>query len=295
MKRSDTSTAGSHLLLFPGALGDAVCVEPATAWLARSGPVTLYARGAAAEVAMLFPSRPRVRSLDAVEIARLFSPEDDPRTASWLATYDRIVSFTGATVPHVLRRLAATGRAICAPFPRPPLDAHAADLFLRAASGDPHAVAPLPRLQTPPDVAPQRRRLVLLPGSGGRGKRAPSRVFAAIARRWREHGGGVRVVLGPAEAGEDDSWRALGTIVRSGSIAALAGTLASASAFVGNDAGPSHVAAALGVAGVVLYTATEPQAFGPRGVGVTAVFAHDAAPEAEILAAAWHALRPQLP
>ncbi len=295
MKRSDTSAEASHLLLFPGALGDAVCVEPATAWLARSAPVTLYARGAAAEVAGLFPAQPRVRSLDGVEVARLFSPADDPRTAAWLATHDRIVSFTGATVPHVLRRFAATGRAVCAPFPRPPLDAHAADLFLRAVSGDPHAIAPPPRLQAPPDVAPCPGRLVLLPGSGGRGKRAAARVFAAIARRWEEHGGGVCVVLGPAEAGEDDSWRALGSVVRPGSIGALAGTLASASVFVGNDAGPSHVAAALGLAGVVLYTATEPQAFGPRGRGVVAVSAHAPAPDAEILASAWRLLRAQLP
>lgn len=295
MKRSDIPADASHLLLFPGALGDAVCVEPATAWLARSGPVTLYARGACAEVATLFPSRPRVRSLDAVEIARLFSPEDDPRTPAWLATHDRIVSFTGATVPHVVRRLAATGRAVCAPFPRPPLDAHAADLFLRAASGDPHAVAAPPRLQAPSDVAPEPGRLVLLPGSGGRGKRASSRVFHAIARRWREHGGGVCVVLGPAEAGEEGSWRALGTVVRPGSIGALAGTLASASAFVGNDAGPSHVAAALGVPGVVLYAATDPHSFGPRGCGVVAVSAHAPAADAEIVASAWQGLRAQLP
>jgi hypothetical protein len=287
----------SQLLLFPGALGDAVCVEPATAWLARRGPVTLYARGAAAEVARLFPARPHVCSLDAVEVARLFAPEDDPRTASWLARHDRIVSFTGATVAHVRHRLAATGRAVCAPFPQPPLPAHAADTFLRAASGDPDALAPAPRLVAPGGVAKVASRLVVLPGSGGRGKRAAAWLFAAIARRWCEHGGEACVVLGPAEEGEDRSWQELGAVVRPGSIAALAGTLASAGAFVGNDAGPSHVAAALGVVGVVLYTATEPHAFGPRGDRVVAVRVADPDPSADApaLAAAWRILRAQLP
>lgn len=289
--------ATSQLLLFPGALGDAVCVEPATAWLARGGPLTLYARGAAAEVAALFPCRPEIHSLDAVEVARLFSPEDDPRTASWLARHDRIVSFTGAAVPDVRRRLAATGRAVCAPFPRPPLRAHASDVFLRAVSGDPDAVAPAPRLLAPDGIAQVAGRLAVLPGSGGRDKRAPARRFAAIARRWRDRGGEACIVLGPAEEGEEGSWQELGAVVRPGSIAALAGTLASASAFVGNDAGPSHVAAALGVAGVVLYTSTEPQAFGPRGERVVAVRSADSAPSADgtVLAAAWQFLHAQLP
>ena len=47
-------------VLFPGALGDAVCLEPTVARLAGAGPVTLYARGAAGEIASLFPSAPRV-------------------------------------------------------------------------------------------------------------------------------------------------------------------------------------------------------------------------------------------
>jgi len=279
----------SHLVLFPGALGDAVCVEPAIDFLARSAPVVVHARGAAAEVAVLFPARPHVRSLDAVEVARLFAPDDDPNTDSWLAAHDRIVSFTGAGVACVVRRLAATGRAVCAPFPRPPLDGHAADLFLRAVTGEPNAAARPPRLVTSSPVVRAMRRLVLLPGSGGRAKRAPAEIFARLARRWRALAGDVTIVLGPAEAGEGAAWRGLGEVVRPESVAALADTLAAASAFVGNDSGPSHVAAALGLAGAVLFTSTEPDAFGPRGPGVVAVPV--GGDVADVVATVWRILR----
>lgn len=284
-----------HLVLFPGALGDAVCVEPAIDFLARSREVIVHARGAAAEVAALFPARPHVRSLDSVEVARLFGRDDDARTAAWLAGYERIVSFTGAAVPQLVRRLDATGRALCAPFPRPPLETHAADLFLRAVSGDPDAVARAPRIELPEPVVRDPRRLVLLPGSGGRGKRAPTELFAALARRWHDAGGDVVVVLGPAEAGEDGGWSALGEEVRPDSIAGLAGTLAAAGAFAGNDAGPSHVGAALGIAGVVFYTTTGPAAFGPRGPDVAALLVPKDTPPRETAAQAWRILRAHLP
>lgn len=283
------------LVLFPGALGDAVCLEPAIAALAASFPVTLYARGGAAEVAALYPSPVTARSLDAPEIARLFAPEDDPRTTQWLEGFARIVSFTGAGVPDVVRRLQATGRATLAPFPRPPLTEHAADLFLRTVGGDPRTVRSEPRLEShdPPPVAGPTPLLVLLPGSGGRAKRAPAELSASLAQRWRRHGGEVSIVLGPAESGEDAAWAAIGRTLRPPSVAHLAGHLASASAFVGNDSGPSHVGAALGTPGVVLYTTTGPAAFGPRGSGVTPVALMGGT--AGALETAWQALHARLP
>lgn len=283
-------------MLFPGALGDAVCLEPAMAWLAARLPVTLYARGGAAEVAALYPAQVTIRSLDGVELARLFAPANDPQTTAWLDGFARIVSFTGADVPGVASRLAATGRATVVRFPRPPLLEHAADLFLRAAGGDPDRTPAVPRL-----VARDAGRaddggaplLVLLPGSGGRAKRAPSALHASLAQRWRRAGGAVAVVLGPAERGEDDDWMEVGSVVRPASVAELARLLAGAAAFVGNDAGPSHVAAALGTPGVVLYATTVPGQFGPRGARVSAVELTD--DQTAAVEAAWRRLRGPLP
>ena len=294
--RAVTARAEPALVLFAGALGDAVCLEPAIAHLAESMAVTLYARGGAAEVAALYPSAVEVRSLDAVEIARLFAPSDDPRTREWLDGFARIVSFTGAGVPVVERRLRAAGGGSVSHFPRPPLPAHAADLFLRAVGAVPERTRRVPRL-----VAPRVRAragtqptLALLPGSGGQGKRAPRALHEALAARWCAAGGHVVVVLGPAEAGEDDGWRGIGELVRPESVAELAAVAGGASAFVGKDAGPSHVAAALGIPGVVVYVSTRPEDFGPRGPVIAAVTLGDDGAAAAI-EAAWSALRERLP
>jgi len=289
-----TSAAAGVLVLFPGALGDAVCLEPAIAALAASGPVTMYARGAAAQVARLYRSPVTVRSLDAVEIARLFSPADDPTTWAWLGGFARIVSFTGADVPVVARRLHATGRALVVRFPRPPLPIHAADLFLQAVGG-PVSVPAIPRLLADAATVPRHGRplLALLPGSGGRAKRVPVELHVTLAERWQRGGGDVVVVLGPAEDGEEDCWRAVGKIARPGSVEVLAGLLAAADAFVGNDAGPSHVAAAVGTAGVVLYVSTIPAGFGPRGARVASLHLEHGV--AVAVDAAWQALRDRLP
>jgi len=280
------------VVLFPGALGDAVCLEPALAALAATGPVTLYARGAAAEVAALFPDRPRVRSLDAPEVARLFAPQADAAGDRWLEEFARIVSFTGAHVPEVVTRLDATGRATLVPFPRPPLASHAADYFLRAVSGDPTSQARAARLRAPElaEGTGAPFALVLLPGSGGRAKRAPMELYMALASRWRAAGGAVDVLLGPAEAGEAHAWRDLGRVCEPATIAELAAHLARAAAFAGNDSGPSHVAAALGRPGAVLFTSTADADFGPRGSGVLAVPCDQ--DRSAALEAAWASLRP---
>lgn len=282
------------LVLFPGALGDAVCLEPAVAHLARAGRPTVHARGGAAEVARFFPARPEVRSLDAPEVARLFAPGDDAEPRRWLARFARVVSFTGASLPHVAARLAAAG-AIVAPFPRPPLATHASTYFARAA-GDPSDPAPLPRLvvprggpeeRTPDDGVP---RLALLPGAGSAAKRAPADLLAALAARWRRERGPVEVLLGPAEAGEAARWSAVGEVCRAESVDALVSRLSRASAFVGNDSGPSHVAAALALPGLVLYTTTCAAEFGPRGLRVASLHVAGASGDS-----AWHALCALLP
>ncbi len=297
--------AAETLLLFPGALGDAVCLEPTVAELARRGPVTLYARGAGAQVARLFPDRPEVRSLDAPEVARLFAPLEPSEPTGgggWLDRFARIVSFTGAGVAEVEVRLAATGRAVVAPFPRHATGVHASDHFLGFATGERGRQAPAPRL-TPPAAPPGGtanpggRLLVVHPGASSLRKRVPGWLLEALCRRWRASGGRVLVLLGPAESGLDDLGRGLGDeTVRPPDVMALAGSLAIADAFVASDSGPAHVAAALGVRGLVIYTTTDPEHFGPRSprlamLRVTA----DGAPAARLADLAWARLAAMLP
>ncbi|RKY65305.1 MAG: hypothetical protein DRP99_00395, partial [Candidatus Latescibacterota bacterium] len=51
----------------------------------------------------------------------------------------------------------------------------------------------------------------------------------------------------------------------------VAGLLARCSAFVGNDSGIAHIAAAVGTPTVVIFGPTEPEVWGPRGRNVRVV------------------------
>ena len=211
------------LVLFPGALGDAVCFEPTLDALAAGGPVVLYARGAAASIARLFPARPVVRSLDAPEVAALFSPSGDVAGAKpdpavdWLTGFGRIASFPGSGEPGARGRLEACGARVAA-FPRRPEGVHLCDAFLRAATGEARATARAPRVDCPSAVGDDRTRspgalplLLIHPGAGAAARRAPFELLAGIAARWRRCGGDVGVAIGPADGGLAGAWVERGT------------------------------------------------------------------------------------
>ncbi|MDG2303080.1 MAG: glycosyltransferase family 9 protein [Candidatus Binatia bacterium] len=270
----EDGSSGS-LVLFPGALGDAVCVEPAVAWLASRGPVTFQARGAAAGVAKLFPSQPETASLDAVEVARLFSPlVGADGNGDWLRRYERVVSFTGSASAEFTGRLRAAGNARVFPFPSREGPGHAVDEMLAQVSGGRAPGGSAPRLGLPGGGADcPGRHLVIHPGSGGAAKRAPRDLFREVGSRFRRAAAGqVSVLLGPAESGEDDWWAAeVGEVHRPRTVQELARCLVVAQVYVGNDSGPSHVAAALDIRSVVLLRASAPERFAPRGAGVRSV------------------------
>jgi heptosyltransferase III len=294
-----TARSKATLVLFPGALGDAVCLEPTVARLAAEGPVAVWARGAAREVAALFASRPDTESIDRREIASLFAPRRDvgidPGDA-FLSTFRRIRSFTGVSAPEMTERCERHPDARAIAFPARHGRVHASHLFLRGALGDAGLLAPFPRLLADGSRVPTGRPLLTMhPGSGGRGKRVSSEVLARVAQSWRERGGEVDVVLGPAERDERELWSSCGTVMLPESVCHLASILTGARAHVGLDSGPSHVAAALGISTTVLFVASKPESFGPRGPDVRWVDARHSRGTAALAAAAWDAVAPQLP
>ncbi|MCR9247184.1 MAG: hypothetical protein NXI31_19300 [bacterium] len=113
----------------------------------------------------------------------------------------------------------------------------------------------------------------LAPGSGGRAKCAPRERWLALAGEQPE-GRRVVVVVGPTEVERDDprqwSWpREVDFFV--GSVQRLAAQLPGAAEFWGNDSGPTHLAAMLGVPTTVFFTVTDPAVWAPVGPHVTVV------------------------
>jgi heptosyltransferase III len=117
-------------------------------------------------------------------------------------------------------------------------------------------------------VAPGQRYAVLRPGASGAQKLWSVEGFAAIARWLREERGLVPIVnLGPADQGLADEVRKrldpVSVRIDSLDLRQLTALLAGASLFVGNDTGPTHMAAALGRPCVVVFGNTPEAVWGP--------------------------------
>ncbi len=125
--------------------------------------------------------------------------------------------------------------------------------------------------------------VILHPGAGGRHKRWPAERFAALADRFAELGGSIAVTAGPAD---EEAVAALRSVVRLAhpeileglALDELAGILAHAQLFVGNDSGVTHLAALLNIPTVALFGPFDPRYWAPIGPRVAVVDAGQSCP-----------------
>lgn len=101
---------------------------------------------------------------------------------------------------------------------------------------------------------------VIHPFSGSARKNWPLNLFREVAARLEMH---VRWCAGPDEAIEN--------AVRFDNLYDLACWLASARAYIGNDSGITHLAAAVGMPVVAIFGPTDPALWAPRGDRVRVV------------------------
>jgi ADP-heptose:LPS heptosyltransferase len=122
--------------------------------------------------------------------------------------------------------------------------------------------AEIPRARLYGAVKPQRSPYAVLhPFAAAAAKRWPAGHFAELARHLeREHGLDV-IILG-AE-GDDFSPFSGFEMLRGAPLAEVKGWIAGAALFAGNDSGPAHMAAALGVPVLVLFGPSDPRIWGP--------------------------------
>jgi heptosyltransferase-3 len=281
------------LVIFPGALGDLVCLLPSIEALAGHYPKARFELMAAAELARFFAGRSVFtagHSIDRSEMASLFAePAADLTPArQFFGRFSRVYSFFAFDNASYRQRLtrACEGRASFHRF-RPIHPGHiaagyAAELGLIAQLGTTSASdfsAPAPRARIFPtcadfaasqellNAAGLRRKqfVILMPGSGSVGKNWPAEKFAALARATVKRVP-CAILLGPAEQQLKAFFEKRGCVVfASLELPVAAALIACAMAFVGNDSGLSHTAAALGVPGVALFGPTEPVRWAPLG------------------------------
>ena len=271
------------LVIFPGALGDLMCLMPALAAISRRHPGASIELMARFELAQLVTSRTvvsRAHSIDAREVGALFAESSAESARQFFADFDRVYSFFASDVPRFRARLATATDAVVSFHPFRPggeNDGHVSDAYLRAID----AAVPPRSAQLEPtadDLAAAARAiaesncgrsspLVIFPGSGSPAKNWPPEKFAALASMLTNRAS-VVVILGPAEAALEPTFReAHVPVLKNLDLPTIAAIARRASAFVGNDSGVSHLAAAVGASGVAIFGLTDPARWRPRGSG----------------------------
>jgi len=275
------------LLVRAGALGDLLMLRRTiaalqqarhtVALLAPSGPAAALVGSGPGDVTEALP-------WESAGFAGLFADDSllDAIAAERLRRYDAALVYTrnvslarnvGRLVPMVLQHdpdppaggpHAAEWLASCLPA----IGVRAAEIALPilVPSEDDQVRANALAADLPPGF------LAIHPGSGSPAKNWPAARFAALVRslgaaRWL-------LVRGPA----DDAAAALETVpgarvARDLPLRVLAALLARAGAYVGNDSGVTHLAAATGVPTLALFGPTDPRVWAPVGPRVTVLAA----------------------
>lgn len=143
--------------------------------------------------------------------------------------------------------------------PLPPPGVPAGSHYARVLDGLGLTVAP-PRIAPPTRPGPDAP-IVIAPGSGGRSKRWPLARWRAVAERITDP---IVWVRGPDEE-EEETWDVPAVSPDLRGLVALAGR---AGAWLGPDAGPSHLAAAVGAPTGVVFGPTDPKVWAPTGARV---------------------------
>jgi len=278
------------LVLFPGSLGDFLCLLPALKEIADStagGMVEVVARGELLRMIQEVPFVRRALSLDSRIFAQLFFRPGvrDEEGSLFPFPVAEVFSWFGYAHPEVKANLEriTPGRVRSFAFFTGQEDCHASAYYLRCV-GVRELRGPslllgedkrqwLDEYWQLHDWSPSSRVLIVHPGSGGQKKRWATEGFIQVCQWWQQQKkGSVLVLLGPAEEEEAEGWRQTGGKVASQlSLLQVAALLGRADLYLGNDSGISHLAGAVGARGIVLFGPTRPQQWRPLGGSLSVI------------------------
>jgi hypothetical protein len=286
------------LVLFPGALGDFVCLLPTLIHLRRRHPGrrlvaivqeplrALAVRPGLADAAL---------SIEGAAVARLFVPGGDAGAILRGERVTHVYSWFAAADPVVRANLTrlAEQRAQVMPFAPPPdWSRHVTWHFLSTigvtpsgACLDAGGIEPTSAEVASAEAFCRAHHLVgravlgMHRGAGSRCKRWTDAGYAEVSQWWRDRGGAVLEFSGPADVPDRLSpAHALARALPLGEVAAL---LARVDLVLGADSGVCHLAGAVGAAGVVIFGPTETRRWRPLGGRLVCLTANAVAPPAD--------------
>jgi len=280
------------LVVRPGALGDVLLTLPALEALQGRFPCAAIEVMGNPTVLRLLLGRSVVcaaSSFDRADLGSLFQhgTTPTPRLQRYLDQFDVIVSYAVEPTHVFARNLArlARGKVLSVNAqPRAGARVHISNYLQwdlqRLGVAQRHQPSSLILTAEDQRDAEQwwaeqglaaHRMLAIHPGSGSSAKNWPAPRFAAVARdARRRYGLSILLLSGPADpVAVREVQQALQgcdyTLVQGVSLQRLAGILARCHAYVGNDSGVSHLAAAVGVPTVVVFGPTDAAVWAPRG------------------------------
>jgi heptosyltransferase-3 len=279
------------LILHPGGLGDIILSLPAITLLRSAFPAASFT--IAGNIDHLSPIvsgyAEHVVSLSTLPLHHMYScGELTQEEVRFWKSFDRIVSWTGSGDKEFVRNMAEIhpNARVAQWKPEPGDSRHVAQLFVDSLGLPIQSGRRLKPARIFPDFSAfhsGRRWLIergwsgsnplvaLHAGAGSERKRWPLSRFIGLAQKLMlQKEQKLLLIEGPAEPGlAEQMAQALQETeiirVESVSLGLLAGILQNCRAFVGNDSGLAHMAAALEIPSVVLFGPTLPQHWAPLG------------------------------
>ena len=276
-----TKPRGKILVIRGGAIGDFILTLPVFSALRQQFPQTrleVLAYPHIAQLALAGGLVDEVRPIESRALAGFFGSHSslDSNLAEYFSTFSIIISYLydpdGIFQENVAR--VSKGQFIVGPHrPDETRQRHAVDVFLqpleRLAIFDADRI---PRLSVPDlsfDVLPSGNWLALHPGSGSERKNWPERNWAELSKHLTESTDFSVLLVGGEAEGErlDRLAAALPAhrikVAQHLPLADLAQWLKQAVGFVGHDSGISHLAAAIGLPGLILWGETNESIWRP--------------------------------
>ena len=268
-----------NIVFHQGALGDWVLTFPI---LRALRPVYAVAPYSKANLAARLIDRINPVGIDKSEFSKLYIPDGNSSSQvgpSWCSVLDDvtlIISFISNgddTWAVNMRKLASRAHHVfIRPQPPSPYRKHVTDWYDEQLR-DQGVELYYPAIELP---TPDSQNVVVHPGSGGNNKCWPADRFEKLVSVLRDQGRSVTVIYGEVEREtwpheKLNHWQEQLGAQFIPDLDQLVDVFEQAGMFIGNDAGPTHLAAAMGLHTIVLFGPSQPRIWSPRGPRVTVV------------------------
>ena len=283
-------------MIHPGGFGDVLLAVPAMARLRTRFPKHRLVLCAEDQVARLLLACRIIDEWTSVQgraCADLFGGRDSAtdQVQAWLQDCDLAIGWMGdldGKVSETLKTVGVREVIVRSPFSVTIHATHQRDRFLEVINeapsddeGDVLLSVPEPLLHLgrasleAAGLSIGQALIVIHPGSGSAHKCVAPELLASVVGALQNSGGTPVILEGPADRGPVE--RLLRScvnppiVLKGLDLLNLAGVLAQARLFVGQDSGVTHMAGLMGVRTVALFGPTDPARWAPRGAHVTVV------------------------